>query len=88
MIPQVSKITVFHNSDLVGILQMTSDGRLCVFEYSREWLANGFALSPLELPMTSVMIFSEPDKFDRNFAIFEGSMPPRSSTTAIREKIS
>ena len=88
MIPQVNKITVFHNSDLVGILQMTSDGRLCVFEYSREWLAKGFTLSPLELPLTSVMIFSDPDKFDRNFAIFEDSMPPRSSTTAIREKIS
>ena len=75
MIPQVNKITVFHNSDLVGILQMTSDGRLCVFEYSREWLAKGFTLSPLELPLTSGIVFSEPDKFDRNFAVFEDSMP-------------
>ena len=75
MIPQVNKITVFHNSDLVGTLQMTPDGRSCAFEYSREWLARGFALSPLELPMTSDMIFSEPDKFDRNFAVFEDSMP-------------
>ena len=75
MIPQVNKITVFHNSDLVGTLQMTPDGRSCAFEYSREWLANGFALSPLELPITSDMIFSEPGKFDRNFAVFEDSMP-------------
>lgn len=75
MIPQVSKLMVFHNSDLVGNLQMTPDGRSCAFEYSREWLANGFALSPLELPLTSDMIFSEPDKFDRNFAVFEDSMP-------------
>ena len=75
MIPQVNKITVFHNSDLVGTLQMTPDGRSCAFEYSREWLSSGFALSPFELPLTSDMIFSEPDKFDRGFAVFEDSIP-------------
>ena len=75
MIPQVNKITVFHNDDFVGTLQMTPDGHSCAFEYSREWLSSGFALSPLELPLTSDMIFSEPDKFDRNFAVFEDSMP-------------
>ena len=75
MIPQVNKISVFHNDDFVGTLQMTPDGHSCAFEYSREWLSSGFALSPLELPLTSDMIFSEPDKFDRNFAVFEDSMP-------------
>lgn len=75
MIPQVNKITVFHNRDLVGTIQMTPDGRLCAFEYSREWLSSGFALSPFELPLTSDMIFSEPDKFDRGFAVFEDSIP-------------
>lgn len=75
MIPQVNKITVFHNRDHVGTLQMTPDGRSCAFEYSREWLSSGFALSPFELPLTSDMIFSEPDKFDRGFAVFEDSIP-------------
>lgn len=75
MIPQVNKITVFHNRDLVGTIQMTPDGCLCAFEYSREWLSSGFALSPFELPLTSDMIFSEPDKFDRGFAVFEDSIP-------------
>lgn len=75
MIPQVNKITVFHNRDLVGTLQMTPDGRSCTFEYLREWLSSGFALSPFELPLTSDMIFSEPDKFDRGFAVFEDSIP-------------
>ncbi len=75
MIPQVDKITVFHNRDLVGTLQMTPDGRSCAFEYSREWLSSGFALSPFELPLTSDMIFSEPNKFDRGFAVFEDSIP-------------
>lgn len=75
MIPQVNKITVFHNRDLVGTIQMTPDGRSCAFEYSREWLSSGFALSPFELPLTSDMIFSEPNKFDRGFAVFEDSIP-------------
>ena len=35
MITQVDKIIVYHNEDLVGTLQMTPDGKSCVFEYSQ-----------------------------------------------------
>ncbi len=75
MIPEIEKISVFHNEDFVGTLQMTPEGRSCVFEYSPAWLQEGFALSPLELPLKSELLYSEPDKFDRNFAVFQDSMP-------------
>lgn len=75
MIPDIDKIRVYHNDDFVGTLWMTPEGRSCAFEYSPEWLQEGFSLSPLELPLTSDLLFSEPDKFDRNFAVFEDSMP-------------
>lgn len=75
MIPDIDKIRVFHNDDFVGTLRMTPEGRSCAFEYSPGWLQEGFSLSPLELPLTSDLLFSEPDKFDRNFAAFEDSMP-------------
>lgn len=75
MIPEIEKINVFHNEDFVGTLRMTPEGRSCVFEYSPEWIQEGFALSPLELPLKSELLFSQPDKFDRNFAVFEDSMP-------------
>ena len=32
----------------VGELAMAPDNRHCVFQYSREWLADGFSVSPLE----------------------------------------
>ena len=35
----------------VGELAMAPDNRHCVFQYSREWLADGFSVSPLELPL-------------------------------------
>lgn len=75
MIPDIDKIRVYHNDDFVGTLRMTPEGRSCAFEYSPEWLQAGFSLSPLELPLTSDLLFSEPDKFDRDFAVFEDSMP-------------
>ena len=75
MIPEIEKINVFHNEDFVGTLRMTPEGRSCVFEYSPEWIQEGFALSPFELPLKSELLFSQPDKFDRNFAVFEDSMP-------------
>lgn len=75
MIPDIDKIRVYHNDDFVGTLRMTPEGRSCAFEYSPEWMQEGFSLSPLELPLTSDLLFSEPDKFDRNFAVFEDSMP-------------
>lgn len=75
MIPDVDKINVFHNEDFVGILQTTPDGRSCAFEYSQQWLKDGFSLSPLELPLSSGLLFSEPDRFYADFAVFEDSMP-------------
>ena len=71
MIPQIDKIKVFHNDDFAGTLQMTPDGKGCVFGYASEWLRNGFSLSPIELPLTSQLLYSEPEKFDGNFALFE-----------------
>lgn len=75
MIPDIDKMRVYHNDDFVGTLRITPEGSSCAFEYSPEWLQNGFSLSPLELPLSSDLLFSEPDKFDRNFAVFEDSMP-------------
>ena len=30
-------------------MSLTPDNRLCIFEYDREWLADGFSTSPLDL---------------------------------------
>lgn len=59
----------------VGTLTTTPDGRLCAFEYSKEWLAEGFSISPLELPLQQKMFIAKPTPFWGNFGIFEDSLP-------------
>ncbi|MBR3871255.1 MAG: type II toxin-antitoxin system HipA family toxin [Paludibacteraceae bacterium] len=75
MIPAVTKLTVCHNEDLVGVLQLSANDNSCVFEYASDWLRTGFSLSPLELPLHSGLHYADANKFGGNFAVFEDSMP-------------
>jgi len=47
----ISKLLVRYHEQEVGTLQMSPDNRVCVFEYAKSWLKNGFSLSPLKLPL-------------------------------------
>lgn len=75
MIPDITKLTVYHNDDLVGVLQLSPNDNTCVFEYADDWLRVGFSLSPLELPLTAGLHYADAKKFGGNFAVFEDSMP-------------
>lgn len=71
----IDKLTVrFHETE-VGTLSLTPDNKLCAFEYSKKWLAEGFSISPLELPHKSGLFIAEPQPFYGNFGIFEDSLP-------------
>lgn len=59
----------------VGTLSMTPDNSRCVFEYDKQWLADGFSISPLELPLQSGLQLAKSNKFYGDFGIFEDSMP-------------
>ena len=64
----------FHGRQ-VGTLSLTPDDKLCTFEYDRSWLADGFSISPLELPLRSGLFIAKPSPFYGNFGIFEDSLP-------------
>lgn len=64
----------FHGRD-VGVLSLSPDRRLTVFEYSKTWLADGFSISPLELPLKPGIFIAKPHPFYGNFGIFEDSLP-------------
>lgn len=66
---------VNHHDRRVGTLSLTPDNRLCVFEYDKEWLLNGFSISPLELPLQQGVFVAKPSPFAGNFGIFEDSLP-------------
>ena len=75
MIRSVEIVNVYFRDTLVGTIQMALVGSQCVFEYDKTWLADGFSLSPTELPLSGDLMYADPGKFGGNFAIFEDSLP-------------
>lgn len=71
----VKKINVLFRDEPVGTLQRDPANGVCVFEYDKGWLANGFSLSPTELPLQSGLFYADKDKFGGGFAVFEDSLP-------------
>lgn len=72
---KADKLTVCYHGETVGILSLTTDGRLCAFEYEKSWIADGFSISPLELPLKPGLFIAKPHPFNGNFGIFEDSLP-------------
>ena len=75
MMKRIDRLEVKYHDRLVGCLSLTPDNRLCVFEYAPGWLADGFSISPLELPLKPGVYVAKPQPFYGNFGIFEDSMP-------------
>lgn len=71
----ILKTTVTLGGRTVGTIQMTPERDRCVFEYDKDWIANGFSLSPWELPLQTGLIYSKEGRFGGGFAAFEDSMP-------------
>ena len=49
--------------------------RLTAFEYSEEWLRNGFSISPFSLPLQAGVKIAKAEPFDGIFGIFADSLP-------------
>ena len=75
MIKEIRKIQVLFREQNVGKVQFDPARGVCVFEYDKYWLANGFSISPTELPLQSGLLFADKDRFDGGFAVFEDSLP-------------
>ena len=72
---KIELLRVKYHDQQVGNLSLTPDNKLCAFEYSRTWLADGFSISPLELPLRTGLFLAKPIPFYGNFGIFEDSLP-------------
>ncbi len=71
----IDKLTVKYHSRTVGTISFTPDNKCCAFEYAPRWLAEGFSISPLELPLKTGLFLAKPTPFAGNFGIFEDSLP-------------
>ena len=72
---KIELLNVKYHDRIVGMLSLTPDNKLCAFEYDRAWLADGFSISPLELPLRPGLFLAKPSPFYGNFGIFEDSLP-------------
>ncbi|MCQ2148652.1 MAG: type II toxin-antitoxin system HipA family toxin, partial [Bacteroidales bacterium] len=71
----ILKTTVSIGDRIVGTIQMTPQRNRCVFEYDKSWIADGFSISPFELPLQTGLIYSKEGSFNGGFATFEDSLP-------------
>jgi len=49
---KIKEVEVYHEGRLVGFLSGPSDGAY-TFVYSKDWIKNGFSISPFKLPLTN-----------------------------------
>jgi serine/threonine-protein kinase HipA len=72
---KIELLNVKYHNRLVGTISLTPDNKLCAFEYAPSWLADGFSISPLELPLRQGLFLAKPSPFYGNFGIFEDCLP-------------
>lgn len=70
----VKNLIVKYNGRDVGVLQELEDDRIG-FQYDREWIKNGFPISPLSLPLSSNVYVSDSPYFGGLYGVFWDSLP-------------
>lgn len=67
-------LNVFYDNRHVGTLAMTNSHKVA-FQYSEEWLRNGFSISPFSLPPEKKVFVPSESCFDGLFGVFADSLP-------------
>ena len=67
-------LNVFYDNRHVGTLALTSSHKVA-FQYSEEWLRNGFSISPFSLPLEKKVFVPSGSCFDGLFGVFADSLP-------------
>lgn len=69
-----NSLQVFYNEKLVGTLAVTARHKVA-FQYSKEWIENGFPISPFSLPLKEEVYIPTKDYFQGLFGVFADSLP-------------
>ena len=71
---KVKTLLVRYNGREVGTLALYKN-YLAAFEYSNEWLADGFSISPFSLPLEKRVFIPKADPFEGLYGVFSDSLP-------------
>ena len=70
----INELIVKYNNKVVGYLKELKDKRIA-FQYSKDWLENGFSISPFSLPLIDTVFISDSVYFNGLFGVFYDSLP-------------
>ena len=70
----VNRLVVKYNDKTVGFLEEL-DNKDIAFQYSEDWVDNGFSISPLSLPLSDKVYISKSEYFHGLFGVFNDSLP-------------
>lgn len=71
---RLNKLDVYYHDRHVGTMALFRN-RLAAFEYSTDWLKDGFSISPFSLPLEKKVFMPEIDPFEGLFGVFADSLP-------------
>jgi len=71
---KIRQLTVSLNGRKVGTLAMHKRS-FAAFEYDKDWLLEGFAISPFSLPLKKGVFVPKIDPFEGLFGVFSDSLP-------------
>lgn len=71
---EINSVTVKYHDRIVGVLAETKDGK-GAFQYNKEWILDGFSISPFSLPLDERVYVPKKDVFEGLFGVFADSLP-------------
>lgn len=71
---EMKSLAVYCGGQRVGTLARYKR-QLAAFEYDKEWLRDGFAISPFSLPLRSGVFIPKAEPFEGLFGVFADSLP-------------
>ena len=73
---KIKSLSVLYHGRKVGTLALYQN-RLAAFEYTSEWLAEGFSINPFSLPLQKKVFLPKVDPSKRD----DGGLSPRGAET-------
>ncbi len=71
---RLNKLEIFYHERRVGTMALYKNC-LAAFEYDKDWLADGFSISPFSLPLEKKVFIPKIDPFEGLFGVFADSLP-------------
>ncbi len=71
---KINTLSVRYHGRHVGTMALDRNNR-CAFEYSREWLNDGFPISPFSLPLEQRVFVPKIEPFEGLYGVFADSLP-------------